>query len=112
MNKLLKKFILLTGKTLQSIALVWTLAKQGPYGSPIAKRTLLVAPSGLIKQWTAEVTKWLGSYRILIYVVDAKKRPVEKYLTECPSHRPSIMFVSYDMFVRNAQEVQYSKSIH
>ena len=48
------------GKSLQSIALVWTMLKQGPRGVPTAKRVLLVCPASLVGAWGAEFNKWIG----------------------------------------------------
>lgn len=46
------------GKTLQSVALTWTLLKQGPYGGkPVAKLVLVVAPGSLVQNWEAEFKK-------------------------------------------------------
>ena len=51
------------GKSLQSLALVWTMLRQGPRGSPTARRALLVCPASLVGSWGAEVNKWLGGIR-------------------------------------------------
>ena len=37
------------GKTLQCIALMWTLLRQGPDCRPTIKKTVIVAPSSLVK---------------------------------------------------------------
>jgi hypothetical protein len=59
------------GKTLQSVALTWTLLKQGPYGGkPVAKLVLVVAPGSLVQNWGAEFKKWLGRERINVYTVN------------------------------------------
>lgn len=59
------------GKTLQCIALVWTLLRQGPYGGrPVARRALIVTPGSLVKNWAAEFNKWLGKERITVFTVD------------------------------------------
>lgn len=51
------------GKSLQSVALVWTMLRQGPRGIPTAKRVLLVCPASLVGAWGAEFNKWLGGVR-------------------------------------------------
>jgi SNF2 family DNA or RNA helicase len=51
------------GKSLQSLALIWTMLRQGPHGAPTAKRALLVCPASLVGNWAAEVSKWLGGVR-------------------------------------------------
>ena len=51
------------GKTLQSIALLWTLLRQGfegPSGRPLVQRALIVTPTSLVSNWASELTKWLG----------------------------------------------------
>jgi len=51
------------GKSLQSLALVWTMLRQGPRGVPTATRALLVCPASLVGSWGAECAKWLGGVR-------------------------------------------------
>lgn len=59
------------GKTLQSVALSWTLLKQGPYGGkPVVKRVLVVTPGSLVQNWGREFNKWLGRERIQVFTVD------------------------------------------
>jgi len=41
------------GKTLQCIALVWTMLKQGFDGKPLSQRALVVCPGSLVKNWKA-----------------------------------------------------------
>ncbi|XP_051170884.1 DNA repair and recombination protein RAD54B-like [Leptopilina boulardi] len=89
------------GKTLQCVALTWTLLKQGPYGKPILKRVLIVAPSSLCGNWNNEFIRWLGIHRISPFVIEGKKKP--KDFLKSP--RASVMIISYEMFVRNFQEV-------
>ena len=63
------------GKTLQSIAIIWTLLKQGPSGGkPVIRRALILAPSSLVKNWQNEFEKWLGRERIDVYAVDQVSR--------------------------------------
>ena len=90
------------GKTLQTIALIWTLLKQGPWGGkPIAKRTLILAPSSLVKNWQAEFSKWLGSERISVFAVDQSNR-VTEYLSR---QNTPVLIMSYEMFVRSYEHV-------
>lgn len=59
------------GKTLQSVALCWTLLRQGAYGGrPVAKRVLVVTPGSLVQNWATEFNKWLGRERISVFTVD------------------------------------------
>lgn len=64
------------GKTLQGIALLWTLLTAGhPLlgGNPIAKRIIIVCPTSLVGNWDSECQKWLkvGSLHTLSEVVHA-----------------------------------------
>jgi DNA repair and recombination protein RAD54B len=52
------------GKTLQTLALVWTLLRQGPAGRPAIAKALVVAPSSLTRNWAEEARKWLGDERL------------------------------------------------
>ena len=50
------------GKTLQGIALLWTLLRAGNAalgGTPIAKRVIIVCPTSLVNNWDSECAKWL-----------------------------------------------------
>ncbi|KAI5119733.1 hypothetical protein M0805_008663 [Coniferiporia weirii] len=50
------------GKTLQCIALMWTLLKQSPHcGKPTIDKCIIACPSSLVKNWSNELTKWLGT---------------------------------------------------
>jgi len=52
------------GKTLQSIALVWIVLSQGPYGTPLLtvnEKVVIVTPTTLVVNWKKEFTKWLSS---------------------------------------------------
>ena len=93
------------GKTLQCISLIWTLLKKGPTGKPVLKRVLIVAPSSLCGNWNKEFKKWLGSIKVSPYVVDAKQKVKE--FTKTP--RSSIMIISYEMLVRNFDDVDSLK---
>ena len=90
------------GKTLQTITLIWTLLKQGPWGGrPVAKRVLILAPSSLVKNWQAEFGKWLGSERINVFAVDQSNR-VTEYLSR---QNVPVLIMSYEMFVRSYEHV-------
>ncbi|KPP60515.1 DNA repair and recombination protein RAD54B-like [Scleropages formosus] len=90
------------GKTLQCITLVWTLLRQGPYGShPVARRALVVTPGSLVKNWAAEFNKWLGKERIGVFTVDQDHR-VEEFLS---SPRFTVLVISYEMLLRSVEQV-------
>jgi DNA repair and recombination protein RAD54B len=63
------------GKTIQCITLLWTLMKQGMYGGvPVVRRSLVVCPGALVKNWEKEFRKWLGIERILVFAVSPEKK--------------------------------------
>uniref|UniRef100_M3XIU9 RAD54 homolog B n=1 Tax=Latimeria chalumnae TaxID=7897 RepID=M3XIU9_LATCH len=91
------------GKTLQCIALIWTLLRQGPYGGkPVIKRTLIVTPGSLVKNWNKEFQKWLGTERIKVFPV-GQDRKVEEFLT---SPLYSVLVISYEMLLRSLDQIQ------
>ena len=58
------------GKTLQVLATSWTLMQRGgPFGKPMVRKMLVVAPSSVIKNWGNEIQKWLGMERAAYLVL-------------------------------------------
>ncbi|KAI0638193.1 P-loop containing nucleoside triphosphate hydrolase protein [Trametes polyzona] len=70
------------GKTLQTIALVWTLLKQNPYAGagPVVGKVLIVCPVSLINNWKNEFHKWLGKDRVGVFVGDKNKSTIKQFL--------------------------------
>ncbi|XP_075215180.1 DNA repair and recombination protein RAD54B-like [Lycorma delicatula] len=93
------------GKTLQSITLIWTLMKQGPYGNPLIKRVLIVTPSSLVGNWNQEFMHWLGRERIKVFTVDQKNKPSDY----AKLHNIPALIISYEMFVRYYEDVSNIK---
>lgn len=64
------------GKTLQTIALLWTLLKQNPIydigSKPVVAKALIVCPVTLMDTWRKEFLKWLGTERIGVLVAGDK----------------------------------------
>ncbi|KAJ7372135.1 DNA repair and recombination protein rad54b [Desmophyllum pertusum] len=90
------------GKTLQCISLIWTLHKQGMYGGHHSvKRTLIITPGSLVKNWSSEFRKWLGNERLKVYTVNSDKR-VKEFMN---SPLYPVMIISYEMFLRSVEEV-------
>ncbi|XP_063307314.1 DNA repair and recombination protein RAD54B isoform X2 [Pelobates fuscus] len=91
------------GKTLQCISLVWTLLRQGPYGGkPILKKTLIVTPGSLVKNWRKEFQKWLGTERIRVFAVDQDHK-VDEFVN---SPLYSVLIISYEMLLRSLDQIQ------
>lgn len=91
------------GKTLQCISVLWTLHKQGMYGGhPVVKRTLIITPGSLVKNWSCEFRKWLGSERLKVYTVTSEKR-VKGFID---SRLYPVMIISYEMLLRSVEEVR------
>ena len=102
------------GKSLQSLALVWTMLRQGPRGVPTARRALLVCPASLVGSWGAETNKWLGGVRAQAALAEGggTERAVAAYerWANAPSHLESksafdrwpILVTSYETLRRLA----------
>ncbi|CAL5866960.1 uncharacterized protein PFLUO_LOCUS1172 [Penicillium psychrofluorescens] len=91
------------GKTLQTIALLWTLLKQNPVyeDPPVIKKALIVCPVTLINNWRKEFRKWLGNERIGVFVFDDNR----KRLTDFTKGRAyNIMIVGYEK-LRSVYEI-------
>lgn len=90
------------GKTLQTIALLWTLLKQNPVyeDPPVVKKALIVCPASLINNWRKEFRKWLGYDRIAVFVADDKKSRLTDF-TKGKIY--SVMIIGYEK-LRTVQE--------
>lgn len=61
------------GKTLQCIALLWTLLKQSPIpGKGTCEKVVIACPTSLVGNWANELIKWLGPGAVNPLVVDGK----------------------------------------
>ena len=62
------------GKTIQAIALCWTLLKQSPLTpTGVATRILIICPATLLTNWQSEFRKWLGDERCRVYLLSEKQ---------------------------------------
>ncbi|VDO97652.1 unnamed protein product [Schistosoma mattheei] len=92
------------GKTVQAIATIWLLIRQGPYGGrPVIQRCLIVTPGTLVQNWQKEFSKWLGREQLPVYCVD-QNHSVKKYLT-MSSDSPQVILMSYEMFLQHTSEI-------
>ena len=62
------------GKTLQAISLVYALMKQSPHPQKVAKKTIIVTPSTLVKNWVKEIKYWLSLERLSALWISEKKK--------------------------------------
>ena len=71
------------GKTLMSVALIYTLLKTGvtAKGGCTAKRVIVICPCSLVKNWENEFVKWLGPGGVkTLALAEADRKTVEKNL--------------------------------
>ncbi|XP_072426320.1 DNA repair and recombination protein RAD54B isoform X1 [Chiloscyllium punctatum] len=91
------------GKTLQCITLIWTLMRQGPYGNkPVIRKTLVITPGSLVKNWVSEFQKWLGMERLRVFAVDQDHK-VEDFIN---SPLYPVLIISYEMLLRCLEQIQ------
>ncbi|XP_078073165.1 DNA repair and recombination protein RAD54B isoform X2 [Mustelus asterias] len=91
------------GKTLQCITLIWTLMRQAPYGNkPVIRKTLVITPGSLVKNWVNEFQKWLGMERLKVFAVDQDHK-VEDFIS---SPLYSVLIISYEMLLRCLEQIQ------
>ncbi|KAF8588695.1 hypothetical protein K439DRAFT_582988 [Ramaria rubella] len=82
------------GKTLQTIALIWTLLKQNPYtGNPVIGKCLIACPVSLVNNWKNEFHKWIGRDRMGIFVGDKDKSVVKQFVN---SKIHQVLIIGYE----------------
>lgn len=102
------------GKSLQTIALLHTLLKQGPLGVPVVHKALIVAPSSLLENWRAEIRKWVGeasTVKAIILGTSATSKEHEKKQTILDfkfGRLYNIGIISYDALRKYAGELSGS----
>ncbi|KAJ8968016.1 hypothetical protein NQ314_002520 [Rhamnusium bicolor] len=92
------------GKTLQCITLLWTLVRQGPEGKPTIEKGIIVCPSSLVKNWSNEITKWLGG-RLQSMMMDGgtdAKRKLEQFMQGQGRTAIPVLIISYETFRMHA----------
>lgn len=99
------------GKSLQCVALMWTLLRQSPWAEPHIHTVAVVTPSSLVQNWRNEVKKWLGS-RLEPLAIDGGTRDqvhqhLERFLSQRGPRVPSpILIISYETFRLHADVLQ------
>ncbi|KAG9091202.1 helicase, partial [Ceratobasidium sp. UAMH 11750] len=87
------------GKTLQTIALIWTLLRQNPYYNPnissqgVIGKALIVCPVSLVNNWRKEFFKWLGRDRIRVFVGDKDKANIKQFMNSKLHH---VLIIGYE----------------
>ncbi|GAB7341812.1 hypothetical protein MBLNU457_g0139t1 [Dothideomycetes sp. NU457] len=92
------------GKSLQVIALLWTLIKQNPIAGspPVVHKAIIVCPATLCVNWRKEFRKWVGAERIGVLVADEKTR-ISSF-TKGRSY--NVLIISYEKFCSVQQDLQ------
>jgi SNF2 family DNA or RNA helicase len=62
------------GKTLQALSLVYALMKQSQHPQRVPKKTIIVTPSTLVKNWMKEIKAWLGLERLNALAISESKK--------------------------------------
>ncbi|GJN93684.1 hypothetical protein Rhopal_006741-T1 [Rhodotorula paludigena] len=96
------------GKTVQAVALIWTLLKQNPYQGlhgGVIDRAMIVCPITVIKNWSAEIRKWLGRERMRVYVADSS-HPVSTF-TNNKSY--DVLIIGYDKMRASIDDIRYAQ---
>ncbi|KAG5365750.1 DNA repair and recombination protein [Yarrowia sp. B02] len=98
------------GKTLMSIALIWTLLKQSPLKGepPLAKRVLIVCPVTLVNNWKTEIKKWLGPSRLgVMAITDSMSIDLGTVIRDFTYGRVNqVMIIGYERLVRISDQLR------
>uniref|UniRef100_A0A0P4W6W4 DNA repair and recombination protein RAD54-like n=2 Tax=Scylla olivacea TaxID=85551 RepID=A0A0P4W6W4_SCYOL len=91
------------GKTLQCITLMWTLLRQSSDCRPTIEKTVIVAPSSLVKNWYNEINKWLKGKLNALAIDSGTKTEIDSKLKGFMStfgRRPinPVLIISYETF--------------
>jgi len=78
------------GKSLQALALVHTLLKQGPRGGQTIRKAIIVCPASLVDNWAAECHKWLGPARLRPTTLPQGKAAATAAAKEFGACRPQV----------------------
>jgi len=90
------------GKTLTTIALLWTLLRQSPAGRPTCAKVLVIAPSSLTRNWAAEVRKWLGDERLRTTIISPGAEGASQALAFKHGAVAKIAITSYETLRQHA----------
>ena len=97
-----------TGKTLQVVALLWTLLKQGPAGVPAVRKAVIACPASLVGNWAAEIKKWLGAARLEPLVVEGGDKEAKRAFEDWALPRQkrwTVLVTSFETLRANADVI-------
>ncbi|OAE22692.1 hypothetical protein AXG93_2675s1260 [Marchantia polymorpha subsp. ruderalis] len=101
------------GKTLQVIALIWTLLHQGPKGRPAVRRVLVICPSSLVENWGKEVRKWLGSERLNALIIHSgtPAKDVKQSISKFQIGKLApVLVTSYELLRKHNEDLRSAKA--
>lgn len=98
------------GKTLQALCAIWV-ALSKPAGRPLSHKAAVVCPSSLCGNWEAEVTHWLGPWRVRPAVVQGGSyavtalRDLQRFLAAGgpAASDGRLLIISYDQLRQHAE---------
>jgi hypothetical protein len=94
------------GKSLQALALIHTLLKQGPRGVPLIRKAVIVCPASLVDNWAAECHKWLGPSRLKPTLLPQGKAAATTAAREFAVCRPQVLLiVGYETLRSQAEAI-------
>lgn len=94
------------GKSLQALALIHTLLKQGPRGVPLIRKAVIVCPASLVDNWAAECHRWLGPARLKPTLLPQGKAAAATAAREFSACRPQVLLIiGYETLRSHAEAI-------
>jgi DNA repair and recombination protein RAD54B len=100
-----------TGKTAQSLAVAYTLIRQGPFGEPCAAKALIVCPTTLTVNWNREIIKWIGMERVRALVISAGDQALSQIQEFVTSPIRKMCIISYELLSKYSDAFSKCSSI-
>jgi DNA repair and recombination RAD54-like protein len=87
-------------QTLQSIALLYTLLRQGlKPGIPAARKAIVVCPTSLVTNWDQEIGKWLGKRLQCVALSESSRQAVIEGIDSFKNKAQyEVLIISYETF--------------
>jgi DNA repair and recombination RAD54-like protein len=89
------------GKTLQSITVMWTLLNTNVRGisAPAVRRTMVLCPASLVKNWSSEIQKWTRNKCDHVTVAESTRdRIIGQFTNFRYSQSSKVLVCSYEAF--------------